>query len=122
MLVLPSFENPSAENDLSYNDPSSDFYIAPGDVKSETMRARGAGGQHVNKTDSAIRLTHIPTGIVVIMQESRSQHKNREKAWSLLRSRLAARRREEREEEMLQFRRSVMGGVARTGREDKVRT
>lgn len=121
VLVLPSI--PETNNsDLDLEDPNSDYYINPGDVRSETMRARGAGGQHVNKTDSAIRLTHIPTGIVVGMQESRSQHKNREKAWTVLRSKLAQMRREARENEMIQLRRSVMGGVARTGREDKVRT
>ncbi|KAL8243887.1 hypothetical protein R6Q59_010145 [Mikania micrantha] len=121
VLVLPSIpETNSAE--LNFEDPNSDYYINPGDVRSETMRARGAGGQHVNKTDSAIRLTHMPTGTVVAMQESRSQHKNREKAWQVLRSKLAQMRREARENEMVALRRSVMGGVARTGREDKVRT
>jgi peptide chain release factor 1 len=122
VLVLPSFPEKPEESEHNYADPSSDYYIPPSDVRSETMRASGAGGQHVNKTDSAIRLTHIPTGIVVGMQESRSQHANRTKAWQVLRARLAQRRREEREEEMLQLRRSAMGGVARTGREDKVRT
>ena len=122
VLVLPSFESTAAENEMNYSDPNSDYYIGPSDVKAETMRAGGAGGQHVNKTDSAIRLTHVPTGIVVAMQESRSQHSNRTKAWQVLRSKLAARRREEREEEVMNLRRSVMGGVARMGREDKVRT
>ena len=122
VLVLPSLPVTDADNVLNYADPNSDYYISPNDVRSETMRARGAGGQHVNKTDSAIRLTHIPTGFVVSMQESRSQHANREKAWTLLRSKLAAKRREDREQEMINLRRQVMGGVARTGREDKVRT
>lgn len=122
VLVLPSFESTAAENELNYSDPNSDYYVSPADVKAETMRARGAGGQHVNTTDSAIRLTHVPTGIVVAMQESRSQHSNRTKAWQVLRSKLAAKRRDEREEEVMNLRRSVMGGVARMGREDKVRT
>ena len=122
VLVLPSFPETGAESELNYEDPNSDYYIAPTDVRSETMRASGAGGQHVNKTDSAIRLTHIPTGIVVAMQESRSQHANREKAWQVLRAKLAQKKREEREAEVVALRRSVMGGVARTGREDKVRT
>lgn len=122
VLVLPSFPEKPEESEHNYADPSSDYYIPPTDVRSETMRARGAGGQHVNKTDSAIRLTHIPTGIVVGMQESRSQHANRTKAWQVLRARLAQRRREEREEEMLALRRKTMGGVSRMGREDKVRT
>jgi peptide chain release factor 1 len=123
VLVLPNLPESGAESELDYDDPNSDYYIAPQDVRSETMRARGAGGQHVNKTDSAIRLTHFPTGIVISMQDSRSQHKNREKAWQLLRAKLAQLRREQREAEIVALRRGVMGGATvKTGREDKIRT
>jgi len=65
-----------------------DVDIKPDDLRIETMRAQGAGGQHVNKTESAIRITHLPTGIVVMMQDSRSQHKNRASAMNILRSRI----------------------------------
>lgn len=124
VLVLPSF--PTNVNDIEGGridpeDPTSDYYVNPQDVRTDVMRARGAGGQHVNTTDSAVRLTHVPTGTVVAMQDSRSQHKNREKAWQILRARLAQARREAREEETRRMRRSITG-AGKSGRSDKVRT
>ncbi|KAH8671598.1 hypothetical protein BX600DRAFT_250859 [Xylariales sp. PMI_506] len=128
--VLPSF--PESGGDESgggggggaaqdFNDPSSEFYIDPKEVRTEKMRASGAGGQHVNKTESAIRLTHVPTGTTVSMQDSRSQHRNREDAWRLLRSRVAAQRREEREAAAASLRDSVLSRD-RITRGDKIRT
>ncbi len=76
-----------------------DIEIRPEDLRVDTMRAGGPGGQHVNKTDSAVRLTHAPTGIVVQCQNERSQHKNRAIAWKMLRARLARVEEEKREAE-----------------------
>ena len=125
VLVLPSLPTSGTEGqevwEADLKDPNSDYYINPTDVRTDVMRARGAGGQHVNTTDSAVRLTHIPTNTVVSMQDSRSQHQNRERAWQLLRSKIAQARREAREEEVARLRRGVIG-VAKMGRGDKVRT
>ncbi|KAI9889425.1 MAG: hypothetical protein M1814_005288 [Vezdaea aestivalis] len=120
VLVMPSLKEESA-GELDATDPASDAYVDVKEVRLETMRARGAGGQHVNTTDSAVRLTHIPTGISVSMQDSRSQQANRTKAWQVLRSRLVQRRREEREEENTKLRQSILGTAA-PGRSDKIRT
>jgi peptide chain release factor 1 len=93
-----------------------DFVINEADLKIDTMRSSGAGGQHVNKTESAIRITHIPTGVVVAMQEERSQHRNRAKAMALLRSRIVDARNQKLESERAEARRSQVGSGDRSQR------
>ncbi len=75
------FVSPEVDDDIEID-------INPSDVRTDTYRASGAGGQHINKTDSAVRLTHVPTGTVVACQNERSQHANRDRAWKLLRAKL----------------------------------
>ncbi|HFD80191.1 MAG TPA: peptide chain release factor 1 [Gammaproteobacteria bacterium] len=90
--------------------------INPADLKIDTYRASGAGGQHVNKTDSAVRITHLPSGIVVECQDERSQHKNRARALSLLASRLQAIEEERRHSEESETRRRLVGSGDRSER------
>jgi len=93
--------------------------INPADLRTDTFRASGAGGQHVQKTDSAIRLTHIPTGTVVECQDERSQHKNRARAMSLLTAKILASERSKQQKEQAETRRNLVG----TGdRSERIRT
>lgn len=97
-------------------DKIEEFDIKPGDLRIDTYRASGAGGQHVNKTDSAIRLTHLPTGMVVECQDERSQHKNRARAMSLLQARLLSFEQEKQAAEQAQTRRNLVGSGDRSER------
>lgn len=93
--------------------------INPNDLQIDTFRSSGAGGQHVNKTESAIRITHFPTGLVVECQDERSQHKNKDRAMKILRSRLYEMKQQEQNDEIAEQRRSQVG----TGdRSERIRT
>lgn len=96
-----------------------DVHLDMKDIKKDTYRSSGAGGQHVNKTESAVRLTHIPTGMVVECQDGRSQHKNFDKALSVLRSRLYEKELKKQQEEVAGARKSLVGSGDRS---DKIRT
>src|SRR5699024_6969962 len=97
-------------------DEMSDIDINPADLRVDTFRSSGAGGQHVNTTDSAIRITHLPSGVVVECQEERSQHKGRAKAMALLAARLKQSALESRQREQADTRRSLVGSGDRSER------
>ena len=93
-----------------------DVEVNPADLRIDTYRASGAGGQHVNTTDSAVRITHVPTGTVAECQDERSQHKNRDKAMKMLKSRILEKNREEQEKSISADRKAQVGSGDRSER------
>ncbi|EDO17534.1 hypothetical protein Kpol_534p13 [Vanderwaltozyma polyspora DSM 70294] len=114
VVVLPQLGNGSEREAEAY-----ERTFKPDEIRIDVMRARGKGGQHVNTTDSAVRLTHFPSGIVISMQDERSQHKNKAKAFAILKSKLAEIERLEKEEKERSARKEQ---VSTTDRSDKIRT
>ncbi|CAK9441299.1 uncharacterized protein LODBEIA_P51680 [Lodderomyces beijingensis] len=114
VVVLPQL---SEGTESSLKDDEMQF--APGEIRVDTMRAGGKGGQHVNTTDSAVRVVHLPTGIQVVQQDERSQPQNKAKAFAILRARLAEK---ERVEEMNKQKQMRTSQVSSTDRSDKIRT
>ena len=104
IAVLPEVEN------------IEEITIASSDLKIDTYRASGAGGQHVNTTDSAVRITHIPTGVVSECQDERSQHKNKARAMSLLQAKILAKEKEAQQKKLSQTRRTLVGSGDRSER------
>ena len=100
-------------------DDAEEVQLNPAELRIDTFRASGAGGQHINKTDSAIRITHLPTGLVAECQDDRSQHRNKAKAMAVLAARLRERERSERAAREAATRKSLVGSGDRS---DRIRT